>query len=333
MKRIVFLALAVAGLWSCGGTGGSPAKPASVAVFVPGVASGSPIYEMLVSGAARAVEERPGTEFKVIEGGYDQSGWLDALKAIAASGEFDLIVTSNPALPELCVKVAAEYPEVRFFVADAYMDGQRAIHTVLYNQLEQGYLVGYLAGALSVHKGSNRAGLIAAQRYPTLDRLIQPGFEAGLLAADPGMKLEYREIGNWYDANRAAELAASLYNDDVEVILAVAGGAGQGVIAAAGSAGASVVWLDGAGYQLGPDVVVGCATLAQDRLVYERVSALLDGKDLWGVADIVGATDGYVGFDRDGPAYKALPESLRAEMDTVMAKLAEGKPAFTLDSF
>ena len=120
-----------------------------MAVFVPGVASGSPIYEMLVAGAQKAVAESPGASIKVIEGGYDQSTWLDKLRDIAASGEFGLIVTSNPALPELCAKVAADYPEQRFFVADAYMAGNPSMHTVLYNQKEQGYIVGYLAGLVS----------------------------------------------------------------------------------------------------------------------------------------------------------------------------------------
>ena len=139
-----------------------PAVPAAfkgVAVFVPGVVSGSPIYEMLAAGARQAAESVPGTTFRVVEAGFNQAEWLDKLAALAASGEFDLIVTSNPALPELCAKVAESYPSMRFFAADAYLPGNPAIHTVLYNQLEQGYIVGYLAGLITTSglPGANRA--------------------------------------------------------------------------------------------------------------------------------------------------------------------------------
>lgn len=317
----------------------APARPAnalSVAVFVPGVASGSPIYEQLVSGAERAAAQLSGAKVKVIEGGFDQSAWLDKLRDIAASGEFGLIVSSNPALPELAAKVAADFPAQRFFIADAYLSGHASIHTVLYNQLEQGYVAGYLAGLVTKDRrpaGAPVAGLVAAQRYPTLDRLIQPGFEAGLKAVDPAFRLEYREVGNWYDANRAAELARSLYNAGVEVILPIAGGAGQGVVASAAELGKAVLWFDGSGYELGPKAVVGCATLDQDRLVYERVKALLEGGELYGKAEVVGTAGGYIGFDPDGEAYRSLPEALRERFEAALAKLAAGEPAFTIDSF
>ncbi|HSV56026.1 MAG TPA: BMP family ABC transporter substrate-binding protein, partial [Magnetospirillaceae bacterium] len=193
------------------------ARPAfkGVAVFVPGVASGSPIYEMLVAGARQAVEAVPGTAFRVVEAGFNQAEWLVKLTALAASGEFDLIVTSNPAMPELCAQVAKSYPGVRFFVADSFLAGNPAIHTVLYNQLQQGYIAGYLAGLITTSdlpeaNPALKAGMVIAQTYPTLDKLIRPGFEAGLAAVDPRITLEVRVVGNWYDANRAAELASSL---------------------------------------------------------------------------------------------------------------------------
>ena len=129
------------------------AAPASrVCVFVPGVVSGSPIYEQLVSGAKRAVAEVPGASLKVVEGGFNQADWLGKLSALAATGEFSLIVSSNAAIPDLCAQVAASFPSARFFVADSWLPGNKSIHTVLYNQLDQGYMVGYLAGLASAGK-------------------------------------------------------------------------------------------------------------------------------------------------------------------------------------
>lgn len=306
-----------------------------VVVFVPGVSSGSPIYEMLVAGAKKAVAEVPNATLKVVEAGYNQAEWLDKLMAIAETGEFELIVSSNPSLPELCARVAQDYPEQKFFIADAYLAGNTSIHTVLYNQKEQAYMVGYLAALYTQQtSGSNIIGLVAAQSYPTLDRLIIPGFEAGMQAVDPAFRLEYREIGNWYDANKAAELTASILDLGAQVILPIAGGAGQGVLAAAGERSAKVVWFDGDGYKLAPETVIGCAELDQDRLVAERVKLLLTAPgSLYGQADIVSAKDGYIFFSKDGEGYRKLGESLRRSFESAVDNLAKGQPDFTLSSF
>ncbi|MBN2874269.1 MAG: BMP family ABC transporter substrate-binding protein [Spirochaetales bacterium] len=336
MNRFLAFVFTVLTLSSCAKETAGP-DPLSVAVFVPGVASGSPTYEMLVAGATKAVAETEGASIKIIEAGYDQATWMDRLRDTVASGEFGVVVSSNPSLPELCAKVSRDYPAVRFIIADAYLSGHPAIHTVLYNQKEQGYLVGYLAGLVTKERSPGKppvAGLIAAQRYPTLDKLIRPGFEAGLRAVDPDFRLEYREIGNWYDSAKAAELAAALYGAGVEVILPIAGSAGQGVVSVADERGASVVWFDGAGYRMDPDTVIGCATIAQDKLVYERLKSALGGdSSRYGTADIVSIRGGYVGFDPDGPGYANLPESIRLAMTTAIGNLAAGTPDFSFDTF
>jgi riboflavin transport system substrate-binding protein len=318
---------------------GAPAKAPKVCVFVPNVLSGSPTYEQMVAGAKRAVAEIPGATLKIVEAGFNQAEWLGKLSALAATGEFSLIVSSNPAIPDLCAQVAASFPEARFFVADSWLPGNKAIHTVLYNQIDQGYMVGYLAGLASsgrlAAKGasaSHKVGLIVAQHYPSFDKLIEPGFEKGIKAADPAATLETRVLGNWYDATKASELANGLFDAGAAAILPIAGGAGQGVVSAAKSKGRYVVWFDDdSGYRLAPGTVVGCAVLRQDRLVYERVKALLaqgSSSPLFGKAEVVGAKDGYVDFASDDPSYKGLPAAARAALEGEVAKLKSGALAF-----
>jgi riboflavin transport system substrate-binding protein len=310
------------------------AAPAlKVAVFVPGVVSGSPIYEQLVAGAKRAISEVPGASLKVVEAGFNQAEWLGKLSALAATGEFSLIVSSNAAIPELCVQAAASFPEARFFVADSWLPGNKSIHTVLYNQLEQGYMVGFMAGLASSGKlpkvgATHKAGLIVAQHYPSFDKLIAPGFEQGLKAADPQAQLETRVLGNWYDATKAAELANGLFEAGAAAILPIAGGAGQGVVSAAVSKSRYALWFDDdAGYRLGPGTVIGCAVLRQERLVYERVKALLAqgaSSSLYGSADIVGVKGGYVDFASGDPSFQALPAAAKAALEAQLAKIKSG---------
>lgn len=318
----------------------APYDSLEVGVFVPGVASGSPIYEMLVEGVRRAVEATPGASMTVVEAGFNQAEWLDKLSTLAGSGKFGLIVTSNPALPELCAVVAERYPRARFFVADAWLEGNEAIHTVLYNQLEQGYLAGFLAGLVTTGgaPGSNpekKVGLVVAQTYPTLDKLIEPGFRAGLAAVDPAIELETRVVGNWFDAAKAGELAKGLFDSGVDVILPIAGGANQGVLSVAAESGGRVVLLEsGTGVTYDPAVVVGSAWIAQDRLVEEKVKALLGGtKGLYGTAEVRGFAEGYIGFADDAPWFRALPGATRERFAAAEKALAEGEPAFPVTGF
>jgi simple sugar transport system substrate-binding protein len=336
MRKVVLTLLTIAAIASMAACSNSAASaPTSVAVFVPGVVSGSPTYEQLVAGVTKAVAATKGATMKVIEAGFNQSEWQDRLTAVAASGQFSLIVSSNPSLPELCAKVAVDFPKIRFFVADAWMPGNPAIHTVLYNQYEQAWTVGYLAGLVAStpidgHKPSGMAAMVVAQRYPSLDKLIEPGFRAGLVAAFPGARYESRVIGNWYDANKASELAKSLFASGADIVLPIAGGAGQGVLSAAAETGRRALWFDGSGYDLAPGVVVGSAIVRQDRLVAERVGQILSGKGaaLYGKADIVNAAQGYVDFDETGAAYKALPASLRAAFEKELEALRKGTISF-----
>jgi simple sugar transport system substrate-binding protein len=337
LGKTIAIGCAMVALMSCGGDSRSAqtatAKERAICVFVPGMAKGSPIYEQMVLGATRAVAEISSCAIEVIEGGFDQSTWKDQLSEIASSGKYELIVTSNPAMPELCALVAKDHPQARFFVADGYKSGNPAIHTVLYNQYEQGYLAGYLAGLVSTSsiEGTDpalKAAVVVAQEYSTFNEMILPGFKAGLQAIDAAAALELRVVGSWSDAKRASELADALYDGGVDVILPVVGGGSQGVFASAKAKGKYAVFIDGkAGYSMAPGIVVGCSYLDQERLVFERVKAILSGElSLFGRADVVGAAGGYVGFDESGEAFKSLPEPLKAAMMKEVESVKAGRP-------
>ena len=66
------------------GNAASARKGATIAVFVPGVVSGSPVYEMLVAGTQKAVAEFPSAKVQVIEAGTNQAEWGDKLVSLVA---------------------------------------------------------------------------------------------------------------------------------------------------------------------------------------------------------------------------------------------------------
>ncbi|MDR2079608.1 MAG: BMP family ABC transporter substrate-binding protein, partial [Treponema sp.] len=289
----------------------------SIGIFIPGVMSGSPIYEMLAQGVQRAAAEAAGVEATVVEGGYTQAEWESRVTSMAASGDYDLIVSSNPSLPAIAAAVSAKFPKQQFLLLDGELSGNPSIFTMRYNQREQAYMAGHIAALVAEASGQAQAriGLVAAQEYPAMNDIILPGYQDGAQAVNPAFTVDFRVVGNWFDAERGAQLAEEMIRNGVPVILPIAGGAGAGVLQAASEAGAKVVWFDINGYDLQPGTVVGSAVLHQDRAAYEQTKRYLEGRLPFGSAELVGVVDGYVDFIEDDPLYIAAvsPEIRKAQ--------------------
>lgn len=309
-------------------------KAKNIAVFVPGIVSGSPVYEMLVAGVTKAVQEatQEGQEIsiQVIEAGTKQADWGEKLTSLAAEKKYSVIVSSNPALPEIIEPISTQFPQQQFIIFDAFYEGNPSITTFRYNQREQAYLSGYMAALVSTSsmKYANketRIGIIAGQEYPAMNEVILPAFIEGAKAINPDFVADFRVVGNWFDAAKAADLARAMAETGVDVIMPISGGANQGVITAAKEKGFYVAWFDDNGYAKAPGFVVSSAVMAQERLTYEKVKDWIDNKLETGKPSTVGIAGGYINFVDDDPIYiDTIPESLRLKQQMLLEKLKSG---------
>jgi simple sugar transport system substrate-binding protein len=298
--------------------------------------SGSAVYEMLAAGVRSAVDEynaEGGTaELAVIEGGYNQAEWENKITAMAASASYDLIVSSNPSLPQIVSVVSLKFPDQHFLLLDGELKGNPQVYTLRYNQREQAYMAGYLAALVTedlsadLQSGTEkRAGLIAAQEYPVMNNVILPGYLEGVRAVDPEYSVEFRIVGNWYDAAKAAELAADMIHGGIQVILCIAGGANEGVVQTASLLGARVIWFDTNGYGIRPGTVAGSAVLYQDKAARNLTLRYLEGDLPFGSSETAGVAEGYVDFIQDDPDYKAtVPAAIRDQQAAVVEQIRKG---------
>ena len=328
----------------------------SIAVFIPGVMAGSPIYEMLADGAKKAAEDFAASSIDaiplvtVIEGGFNQAEWESQVTTLAASGNYDLIVSSNPSLPVIVSSVSEKFPGQKFLLLDGELTGNPNVYSLRYNQREQAYMAGYLAALATLEAtdfepaavtggepsladarpapaaGVKRIGLVAAQEYPVMNNVILPGYTEGALAVDSGFSVDFRVVGNWFDAAKAAELAAGMIRGGIKVLLPIAGGAGAGVVQAASETGAKVIWFDTSGYAIRPGTVIGSAILRQDKAAYEKIMLYLKGSLPFGKAEIAGIKNGFVDFIEDDPLYiSAVSRTIREKQAALLARLRSGE--------
>ena len=308
----------------------------SVLVYITGVVAGSPSYEMLAAGAEEFAKTHSGVQVTVYEAGFNQAEWEEQLTSLVADGNFDLVLGSNPSLPEICANVGKRFPRQKFIVTDAQYLGNPQISTWLYNQYEQALYLGYLAGLITVsnmpHANSiKRIGFIAAQEYPLLTRHIAPGFLDGAHLVDPAIELDFRVIGNWYDANKAADLASGMIDTGVDVFTSIAGGAAQGMIRAAKERGAYVLSFNINEYALSPGVIVGCGLMEQKKLVEEILASAIAGKVQYGASRTVGAKEGYLNFSDDDSGYRDyLPADIQERFNRFMNDIRAGKIDYTV---
>jgi simple sugar transport system substrate-binding protein len=320
------------------GAGGTKAKSPSslsVLVYITGMVAGSPPYEMLARGAEAFAQSHRNVTVKVYEAGFNQAEWEEQLTSLVAGGGYDIVLGSNPSLPEICESVGKKFPNQKFIITDAEYSGNPRISTYLYNQYEQSFYLGYLAGLVTTSSlpkanPAKKIGFIAAQEYPLLNKHIVPGFLEGARRADPGIDLDFRVIGNWFDANKAAELASSMIDSGVDVFASISGGAVQGLIRTAEQRGAYVVFHNTNEYRLAPGLIVGCGLMEQEKLVREILSDVLEGKVQYGVSRTVGVREGYLGFAADDPGYTdSLPQDIRDKFDAFMDDIRAGRAAYT----
>ncbi len=303
-----------------------PTGPASVAVFIPGTLQGSPTYELLDAGVRKAVAEVPGTMVKTIEGGFNQAQWGEQIATLAASGEYRYIVTSNPAMPEIAAKAAHAYPNQKFIILESWSKNP-SYATLAYDHRELAYLHGVLGGLVAAErKAPPVLGLVVGQEYPDMNNAILPGFAEGLKSVSPEGKVEFRVVGNWYDAAKGSELAKALFDQGVSVVLPIAGGANQGVITAAKAAKKFLLWYDVDGYSIEPGIVVGSGHVLQDKAAYELVKKALANTLEYGKPAVVGVKEGYVDYGVDAAAYKSLvSDAVRQKFEAVLADFRSGK--------
>ena len=298
----------------------------SVLVFITGFTAGSPTYELMAEGALEFERNNPNVNVKIYEAGFNQAMWEQQLIEMISTGEYDIVLSSNPSLPELCVNAAKLYPGQKFIITDALYEGNPQIKTYFYNQYEQSLFLGYLAGLITTSamphaNPQKRIGFIAAQEYPLLTRDMIPGFTEGAKLVDPEIEIDRRIIGSWADANKAAELASAMIDSGVDVFTSIAGGAAQGMIKTVTERGGYIVSYNANEYHLAPGFIVGCGFMEIRKLVIEILEKALAGEIEYGTNQTIGLKEGYLGFEFNGAGYRELPDDIKERFERYMEYL------------
>ncbi|AHH12339.1 Nucleoside-binding protein [Borrelia hermsii YBT] len=299
-----------------------------IALFIPGVISGSPSYKVMYDFLIEFKKNRSDIEIKLFEAGFNQHEWIELLEKLLNSKNYDFLITANNVMQGIIDKVSQNYPYTKFLLFDSLVKNTNPqVYSLSYNVAEEAYILGYYVGLFL--KGSNlsnkNVALIAGQEYPVMNNYIFPYFKNGIREILDS-EVFFRTLGNWHDSNRAKVLSDSLILDSgVSVILPIVGTAIKGVLSSVREHGVFAVLFDDEDYLDNKDNVIGSGITNQRFYLEKVLDKALKGEIRYGAYKVLGFKERGVLFNllnkfyvekTDSKLKERLEEKMREMNDT-----------------
>jgi simple sugar transport system substrate-binding protein len=229
-----------------------------------------------------------------------------------ARGGADIIFTPSFGYMEPTLKVAAEFPKVRFESITGYKTAPNvAVANARY--YEGRYLAGVAAGRMAT-----QAGYVAGFPIPEVVQGIN-AFTLGMRSVNPAAQVRVVWLGEWFNPPRERDAAMALMNQGAEVLVFHTGS--TAVMAAAQERGKLAVAYHSDMRQTAPDAQVLAVTHQWGDYYTRRVQAVRDGRwastRLWG-----GVKEGMIRVDAFGPK---VPRKVQGEVLARQRDIASGR--------
>ncbi|WP_371171528.1 BMP family lipoprotein [Aliiroseovarius sp. 2305UL8-7] len=312
--------------------------PQSVAFFVNGTLGDKSFFDSAQRGMDRIAEDYS-LETRTIEAGFDPTRWESALIDLADSGEYDTIVTGTFTMVSYVESLSQEYPEVNFIIFDGIVNyddcGCENVHSILFRQNEGAYLAGVLAGTLTTEatdalNTQETLGFVGGMEIPVIQDFFV-GYEAGANSVLSDATFLEQYANNFGDPAIGKEMALAQYGQGADIVFAVAGGTGQGVLEAAAEQGHLAIGVDSDQAAIfavsNPEIANRIVTSVLKNVDNALVSAfgrILDGEKLFGTADAQGLESGGVGLAINDVTRKYVSDETLARIDKISSQIIDG---------
>ncbi|WP_181704664.1 BMP family lipoprotein [Chthonobacter rhizosphaerae] len=301
------------------------AAPAHAADVKPAVVYGTggkfdKSFNEAAYGGAERFKAETGIEYRDFEPTNDTQG-EQALRNFASRG-FNPVVGVSFAWTSAIEKVAAEFPDTKFYLIDSVVEKPN-VRSVVFKEHEGSYLVGVLAGLASE---TGTVGFVGGMDIPLISKFAC-GYAQGAAAAKDGTKTLRNMIGTtgaaWNDPVRGGELAKSQMDQGADVIYAAAGASGLGVLQAAADAGKLGIGVDSNQNGVHPGSVLTSMIKRVDLAVYNAFMDVKNDKFEPGVLALGVAEDG-VGWALDDNNAKLVTDEMKAAVEKAKADIIAG---------
>jgi basic membrane protein A len=192
----------------------------------------------------------------------------------------DVIFANGSGLPAIVDRYAERFPDKTFVVSD-HTAGERAnVAGMMFQAHEGAFLAGVLAGRMT---RTNKVGFIGGMDIPAI-RSFRVGYEEGVGYANAAAQVmvDFVSTGDDFsgfsDPGKGARLAERLYSDGVDIIFAVAGLTGNGIIRTAQQMDKYVIGVDADQDHMAKGNVLTSMMKRLDRAAFLEISRIVRGE-------------------------------------------------------
>jgi basic membrane protein A len=271
-------------------------------------------------GASRFTKDT-GIKFIEVQASSDTQA-EQVLRGLARKN-LDLIASIGFAQTQAVQKVAKEFPKVHFVLIDGVAQGNN-VNSVTFKEEEGSYLAGVAAALASKSK---KLGFIGGIDIPLI-RTFGCGYAQGAKATDKKAEVFSNMVGTtssaWNDPAKGGELARSQFERGVDVVFAVAGGSGLGVLQTAKEKGKLSIGVDSNQNSLYPGFVLTSMVKRVDNAVYDSFMQMKNGTWKAGVT-AKGIKEGGVDWALDEHNRKLITPEIEKKVLGARKDIIDGK--------
>lgn len=339
LPAVLLVLLASWALTACGSD--DDAQAGTAAGSTPAAAADVPKVALLTSGltndggfnqwaaeAAQALESEGLIELQIRQQLADPNAAEPVLRQFASRG-YDLIIGHGIDLSAATLKVAAQFPDVRFATTGDNTLADKLLPNAegwTYDFGQFGYVTGVVVGSV---EGVTEVGVVNGPQIPFVEAGLK-GLEAGLEATNPTANVRSIYTGEFYSAQKEQEAVRALVEQGAQIIASNTA-EGNGVAPAAKTAGVPTVGVAVAGSAAAADVNITSARLDFLPVYRGYVERLADGSfgDAFEVGSLANRQIVIEPINEDTGAQ--VPADLQARIDELSRQLASGE--LTLPNF
>jgi len=247
----------------------------------------------------------------------------------AGQENLGLVVDLEYSHAEILPKVAADFPKTSWVLLNAEATGSN-VASVLFQEQEGSYLAGALAAIQTSRTSDPKInsqkviGVIGGTKSVGIDKFIV-GFIQGARDTDPDVKVLTAYSNDFANPTLGQQLAKSMFDQGADIVYAVAGGTGSGVIQAATDAGHYAIGVDANQDGVAPGSVLTSMLKKTDVAVETILADYARGSFPGGQTVSLGLAENGVGLTDFQYTKDAIGEDTIAKIDDLRQQIIDGK--------
>lgn len=288
----------------------------------------NPFLQLIANGLTQAGKDC-GVKTSIVES-KDTTVMADNFRA-AIDDKTDLIVANSFDSVDAVTKLGKQFPNQKWAVVDTTVDNPN-VRGLVFQEQEGTYLIGAIFGLLATgnyppYPKSDLIGAVGAIDQPFIRRWLV-GFQEGVKAVNPNVKLTDGFGNSFNDPATSKELALAQFNKGARYIFSFAAAGNTGIFEAAREKNFYTSGVDTDQRGIDPDHILESMVKRTDLGVYDSVCDLAKGTFKGGVVAYGlkqrGVGPAFIALDNLNPPSR-LPQEVQDKVRGLANDIASGK--------